>query len=85
MKKYLTDKNIENSDLIAVFQRCPFEEPTNDCPFIPYHQLNDVEEQIRVLNILDEDTLQQLRSFHRSCIVVRKSQMELNEANSNEL
>ncbi|WP_372932083.1 hypothetical protein [Mariniphaga sediminis] len=84
MNKYLTAKNIENAELIAVFQRCPFEEATSDCPFIPYHRLNDVEEQIRQLNTLDEATLQQLRSFHRSCIVVRRSQMELNEANSNE-
>ena len=85
MNKYLTAKNLENADLIAVFQRCPFEETTSDCPFIPYHQLNDVEEQIRQLNTLDEATLQQLRSFHRSCIVLRRNQMELNEANSNEL
>jgi hypothetical protein len=85
MKKYLTDKNIENADLIAVFQRCPFEETTDDCPFVPYHWLNDVNEQIRQLNTLDESTLQQLRSYHRSCIVVRRNQMELNEANSNEL
>lgn len=85
MKKYLTENNFKNADLIAVFERCPFEEATRDCPFIPYHQLNDVEEQIRQLNTLDKATLQQLRSFHRSCIVVRRNQMELNEANSNEL
>lgn len=85
MKKYLTDKNVENADLIAVFQRCPFEEATGDCPFIPYHRLNDVEEQIRQLNTLDEDTLQQLRSFHRSCIIIRRSQTAPNKANSNEL
>ncbi|MDX9882242.1 MAG: hypothetical protein RBS73_09260 [Prolixibacteraceae bacterium] len=84
MNKYLTAKNIENADLIAVSQRCPFEEVTRDCPFIPYHRLNDLDEQIRQLNTLDEDTLQQLRSFHRSCIVVRRSQMELNEANFKE-
>lgn len=82
--KYLTDKNIENADVIAVFQRCPFDEATRDCPFIQYHQLNDLEEQIRQLNTLDKDILQQLRSFHRWCIVVRRSQIELNEANSNE-
>ena len=85
MNKYLTAKNIENADLIAVFQRCPFDEATNDCPFILYHRLIDMKEQIRQLNTLDEATLQQLRSFHRSCVVVRRSQMELNEANSNEL
>jgi len=85
MNKYLTAKNIENADLIAVFQRCPFEEATNDCPFAPYHQLNHVEEQIRQLNTFDEATLQQLRSFHRSCIVMRRNQIELNEVNSNEL
>lgn len=75
MKKYLTDENIKNADLIAVFQRCPFNEPINDCPFVPYHQLNDIEEQIRLLNTLSEDTLQQLRSWHRSCIALRQSQM----------
>ncbi len=85
MKKYLTTKNVENADLIAVFQRCPFGEPTDDCPFLPYHRLNDIEEQIRQLNVLDEETLRQLRSFHRSCIVLRRNQIELNKANSNEL
>lgn len=84
MKKYLTDKNIQNSDLIAVFQRCPFGEPTDDCPFIPYHQLNDIEEQIRLLNTLSEDTLQQLRSFHRSCVTVRQSQTSLNKTKIND-
>ncbi len=72
MKKYLTDKNIQNADLIAVFQRCPFDEPTGDCPFIPYQQLNDMEEQIRLLNTLPEDELQQLRTIHRSCIAARQ-------------
>jgi len=84
MKKYLTDKNIQNADLIAVFQRCPFEEATDDCPFVPYHQLNDVEEQIRQLNTLSEDGLQQLRSFHRSCVAVRQSQTSLNKAKIND-
>ena len=85
MKKYLTAKNVENADLIAVFQRCPFEEATDDCPFLPYHRLNDVEEQIRQLNALDEDALRQLRSFHRSCIIIRRSQTAPNKANSDEL
>ncbi len=85
MKKYLTDKNIQNADLIAVFQRCPFGKTTDDCLFLPYHRLNDIEEQIRQLNALDEDTLQQLRSFHRSCIIIRRSQMAPNKANSDEL
>ena len=85
MKKYLTAKNVENADLIAVFQRCPFGKPTDDCPFLPYHRLNDIEEQIRQLNALNEDALQQLRSFHRSCIIIRRSQTALNKTNLDEL
>jgi hypothetical protein len=84
MKKYLTTKNIENADLIAVSQRCPFEEATDDCPFVPYHQLNDMEEQIRQLNTLDEATLQRLRSFHRLCVAVRQSQNGLNKTKNND-
>ncbi|WP_139249567.1 hypothetical protein [Mariniphaga anaerophila] len=78
------EKNIKNTDLIAVFQRCPFGEPTADCPFVPYHQLNNMEKQIRVLNTLDEATLEQLRSFHRSCVVERRNQADANTGKSNE-
>jgi hypothetical protein len=84
MNKYLTDKNIENADLIATFQRCPFGDATENCPFIPYHRLNDPEEQIRIINTLPEEKLRELRSLHRECIVLRRTQMKLNKANSNE-
>jgi hypothetical protein len=82
MKKYLTRKNIKNADLISAFTRCPFGDPAEDCPFIPYYKLNNPAEQIRLMNTLSDEELQQLRSHHQSCIALRQAQMILNRQKS---
>ena len=55
MKKYLTGKNIKNADLVSAFTRCPFGESVDDCPFIPYYELESPEEQIRLINKFSDD------------------------------
>lgn len=82
MKEYLTKKNIENADLVSAFIRCPFGEPLDDCPMIPYYGINNAEKQIVLMNTLSEQKLQQLRSHHQSCIALRRSQLIINQTNS---
>lgn len=76
---YLTEKNIKNADMVSAFTRCPFGETVEDCPFIPYYGLNNPPEQIRLMNTLSEQELEQLRSHHRSCIALRRGQTVVNE------
>lgn len=82
MKEYLTKKNIENADMVSAFIRCPFGEPSDDCPFIPYYGINNAGKQIDLMNSLSEHELQQLRSHHQSCIALRRSQLIINQTNS---
>jgi hypothetical protein len=82
MKEYLTRKNIENADMVSAFIRCPFGEPLEDCPFIPYYGINNAGKQIDLMNTLSEQKLQQLRSHHQSCIALRRSQVIINDTNS---
>lgn len=82
MKEYLTKKNIENADMVSAFIRCPFGNPVEDCPFIPYYGINNAGKQIDLMNTLSEQKLQQLRSHHQSCIALRRSQLIINDTNS---
>jgi len=82
MKKYLTKNNIKNADMINAFTRCPFGETVEDCPFIPYYGINDAGKQIDLMNTLPENELQQLRSYHQSCIALRRSQNVLENVDS---
>jgi len=77
---YLTEKNIRNADLVSASLRCPFGEAIADCPFILFYELNNQMEQIRLLNNLSKEELEQLRSHHRSCIALRRSQIIKEEA-----
>lgn len=82
MKKYLTKKNIKNADMVSAFTRCPFGEPIEDCPFIPYYGINNAVKQIDLMNTLSEQKLQQLRSHHQSCIALRRSKEILRNVDS---
>ncbi len=82
MKKYLTKKNIKNADMVSAFISCPFGEPSEDCPFIPYYGINNAGKQIDLMNTLSEPKLQQLRSHHQSCVALRRSQIVLKSADS---
>ncbi len=68
---YLNKKNIKNADLVSAFMQCPFGDTTSNCPFIPYQNLNNPEEQINALNQLPQNELQQLRTFHNKCTTTR--------------
>ena len=76
---YLTEKNIRNADMVSAFLCCPFGETVADCPFIAYYKLNNPQEQIRLLNTLSQQEFEQLRSHHRSCIALRRSQILIDE------
>lgn len=71
---YQIKKNLENADLVSAFLRCPVGEAVIDCPFIQAYQLNNPEEQIRILNTLSEPELEQLRSHHRTCLALRRAE-----------
>lgn len=47
---------------------CPFGEPITECPFIPYYRLNDELKQIGQIEVLLQEELDKLRTFHRSCM-----------------
>lgn len=84
MKKYLTRKNIKNADLVSAFTRCPFGDPVEGCPFVPYYKLENPQEQIRLMNTFSDEGLQQLRSHHRSCIALRQARLILDRQKSGE-
>lgn len=57
----------QNADLVVPFSACPFGEPVDGCPFIPYYKLND--ERVQILKIIDipQEKLDEMRTFHRTC------------------
>lgn len=59
-------------DLVNPITACPFGEPIAECPFMPFHKMNDPEKQIRQIETLLETELETLRQFHHSCIHSRK-------------
>lgn len=58
----------QNADLVVPFTSCPFGKPINECPFIPYYELNNEREQIKQIIEIPQGKLEELRKFHRSCM-----------------
>ena len=69
MSSINTEKIRLNADLINPISACPFGEPIAECPFIPYHTLNNEREQIMKIDIIPQAELDELRKVHRACIV----------------
>ncbi|MCG6190841.1 hypothetical protein [Maribellus maritimus] len=68
---YLTKKNIENIDIVGAFIHCPFNQTTNDCPFLKYHHLQNPDKQMNAFHMLSDEEIQSLRIFHRNCVKER--------------
>ena len=64
-----TKKNKEYVDLVVPFTCCPIGEPVEDCPFISYWDIKDLAERIRPIEELSEEELDNLRAFHRKCLI----------------
>lgn len=63
-----TEKIRKNADLINPITACPFGEHIAECPFIPYYTLNDERKQIMQIDLISQEKLDELRTFHRSCV-----------------
>ncbi|MBL7966783.1 MAG: hypothetical protein JNK09_07265 [Prolixibacteraceae bacterium] len=69
MSSINTDKIRQNADLINPISACPFGEPIIECPFLPYYKLKNEREQIMQINIIPQEELDELRKFHRACML----------------
>jgi hypothetical protein len=63
-----TEKIHQNADLLVPISACPFGEPIDECPFIPYYLLNDEQKQMELVEIIPQERLDELRKFHRACM-----------------
>ncbi|MGD9929376.1 MAG: hypothetical protein AB7U05_05115 [Mangrovibacterium sp.] len=63
-----TPKIRKNADLINAISACPMGEPVNDCPFLPYYQLNNERDRIMQIETIPQEELDQMRIFHRDCV-----------------
>ena len=63
-----TEKIRQNADLINPISACPFGEPIDECPFLPYYELKNEREQIIKIEIIPQKELEELRKFHRFCM-----------------
>ena len=73
---YLDDKFIKHADLVVPFNGCAFGYPVDDCPFKKYWNVQDPAERIEPIAILSEETLDNLRTFHRKCILEKVKQIQ---------
>jgi len=63
-----TEKIRQNADLLVPISACPFGEPIDECPFIPYYALSDEQKQMELVEIIPQERLDELRKFHRACM-----------------
>jgi len=73
---FLDDKFIEYSDLVIPFNNCPLGYPVDNCPFIKYWDVQDPVERIQPIETLSNTELDNLRNFHRKCILEKVKQIQ---------
>ena len=73
---FLDDKYIKYADLVVPFNGCPLGNPVDDCPFIKYWDVQDPAERIQLIATLSEEGLDNLRTFHRKCILKKVKQFQ---------
>ncbi len=73
---YFDDKFIKYADLVVPFNGCPLGYPVDDCPFINYWSVQDPADRIEPIAILPEETLDNMRTFHRKCILKKVKQIQ---------
>ena len=78
------EKFLQNADLVIPFRRCSLGKPVSDCPFIKYWNEEDFEEQLMLILTLPSEELDNLRRFHRRCMLeqVKRVQSEFSEKES---
>jgi len=65
----LTERNIKYADLVVPFSGCPIGNPVDDCPFSKYWKTDDTSNRIILIENLTENELDNLREFHRECLM----------------
>ncbi|MGV8134127.1 MAG: hypothetical protein AB2L20_02845 [Mangrovibacterium sp.] len=73
-----TTKIRENADLVNPISKCPFGEPVTECPFLPYYELKNEQEQVAQIETIPQEKLDELRRLHRTCM---HSLMKTRQAN----
>ena len=73
---FLDKKKIEYSDLVISFNGCPLGYPVYDCPFVKYWDIQDPAERIEPIAKISEETLDNMRTFHRKCILEKVKQIQ---------
>ncbi|QGY47726.1 hypothetical protein GM418_29900 [Maribellus comscasis] len=78
MSSFNTKKIRQNADLVNPMSKCPFGVPVSECPFIPFHEMNNERKQIEQIETLPQEKLDEMRKFHRACM---KELMKTRKAN----
>jgi hypothetical protein len=73
---YINEKLIKNADLVVPFIGCPIGEPVSECPFISFWKEADTGKRIKQIEEKSEEELQQLRIFHKACILWKIDQLQ---------
>lgn len=68
MSSLYTEKIRQNADLLVPISECPFGDPVDECPFIPYYALKDERKQMEQVKVIPQEELDELRIFHRTCM-----------------
>lgn len=68
MSSIYTKKIRQNADLVNPMSKCPFGEPIDECPFIPFYAMKNERKQIEQIETLPQEELDRLRKFHRACM-----------------
>lgn len=68
MVSLYTTKIRHNADMVNPISKCPFGEPVVECPFLPYYEMKDEQEQVAQIETIPQEKLDELRRFHRTCM-----------------
>ncbi|MEL7589102.1 MAG: hypothetical protein AAGU19_20490 [Prolixibacteraceae bacterium] len=68
MVSLYTTKIRQNADLVNPMSKCPFGEPVSQCPFLPYYEMENEQEQVAQIETLPQEKLDEMRRFHRTCM-----------------
>ena len=68
------EKMIANTDLVVPANGCQFGNPVEDCPFTKYWDIKDPDDRINAIAILSNEELENLRAFHRKCVLEKVKQ-----------
>jgi len=70
------EKIIDNADLVVPVNGCQFGNPVENCPFTKFWDMKDPDDRISSIESLSDKELENLRTFHRKCILKKVKQFQ---------